>query len=520
MRRSEIATLLLSATMATTLAMTLLSGPGSAAPENPGSGPGSVILPPQADDAASSALKRAEAALTGAGTPSPGTVESPTLALLDLRRAYPDLTRAEQRRADQLLARPTADEFSDPVLEWGTDESPASPSCAEHICVHWTTETHVPPPGWVETTLAEMEAVWDFEVETLGYRAPAADGTRGDGDGTTGLFDVYLSDLGPKGYYGYCIAENPISGQPQRKFGFCVLDNDYVGYPKPGLPSLQVTAAHEFFHAIQFNYDVDEDNWIKEATATWIEERYADQVNDSRGYLKYGQLGKPAKPLDTFGGLTHYGNWLFFERFSAKYGVSAVRSIWNRLDATVGKPDQYSMQALKGFLKARGSSFPSFYAAFAASNLIPGRTYSEGSAYRASPFADTFKLKAGRTAIRPQTRKLRHLASASYRFKAAKSLRSARRLRIVIDGPKRATAPVVVAYTYFKSGKITKKTIKLSKSGAGSAKVKFNRKKVKKVTLTLVNASTRYSCGDGVYSCQGAAKDDPVKFVFRVRALR
>ena len=43
---------------------------------------------------------------------------------------------------------------------------------------------------------------------------------------------------------------------------YCVLDNDFsaaeFGYPDPTLP-LRVTAAHEFFHAIQFAYDLYED---------------------------------------------------------------------------------------------------------------------------------------------------------------------------------------------------------------------------------------------------------------------
>jgi len=485
-------------------------------------------------------LAQAEAALAGvSGINAPGVpgevpgapaLESPTLVLTELLGVYPELSAAQRVRADSLLARPDGDGvLTDPIHTWATD--PDLESCGDHVCVHWTTDAeHAPPaaddlpvsgvPDWVDTTRDVMEEVWATEVDQLGYRAPAADAlpTTGADPADVPKFDVYLSELAPD-YYGYCVPETYVSGQSRRASGYCVLDNDFAEFPLGPLASLKVTAAHEFFHAIQFNYDFLEDGWLKEATATWMEERYADSVNDNRAYLKYGQLGKPRAPLDTYAGLAHYGNWLFFERLSAKYGVDSVRALWNRLDGSVGAPNKYSTQAIKGFLNARGSSLPSFYAAFAAGNLTPGRTYAEGSAYRASPLVDAFKLKAGRTSIRPQNKRLRHLTSASYRFKAAKSLRSARQLRIVIDGPKRATSPVVVAYTHFKSGKVTRTTIKLSKSGAGSGKVKFNRK-VKKVTLTLVNASTRYFCGDGVYSCQGEARDDAAKFVFSVRALR
>ncbi len=79
-----------------------------------------------------------------------------------------------------------------------------------------------------------------------------------------------------------------------------------------------MTAAHEFFHAIQFAYDFTEDPWLLESAATWIEERFADDVNDNRAYLKYGQAARSTTSLDLFdgGGLAHYGNWVFWEFLS------------------------------------------------------------------------------------------------------------------------------------------------------------------------------------------------------------
>ena len=112
--------------------------------------------------------------------------------------------------------------------------------------------------------------------------------------------DVYLANLGPLGLYGYCAPEDGLAGQLNRYTAYCVLDDDYTGFPLGPFPSLQVTAAHEFFHAIQFNYDTFEDRWLMEATATWMEERYADAVDDNRQYIKYGQTRKPGIPLDTF----------------------------------------------------------------------------------------------------------------------------------------------------------------------------------------------------------------------------
>ncbi len=41
---------------------------------------------------------------------------------------------------------------------------------------------------------------------------------------------------------------------------------------------------------MQYAYDAEDDRWLMEATATWMEERLADGANDNRQYLPYGQV--------------------------------------------------------------------------------------------------------------------------------------------------------------------------------------------------------------------------------------
>ena len=471
-----------------------LGGPGSAATTDEESQPAAMSAPTSTDPSA--VLENAEAALAGdpletpQTVPAPGDelapVESPSVALAELASVYEDLTASEQRQADALLARPdhSGVEYSDEVF-W-EDGAPTDVECTLHVCVHFVTDRDSPDfatRDWAVKTAIRMESVWEYEVTSLGYRAPAPDAMGGDS-----RLDVYLAQLWEFGYYGYCAPDSP--GRLQSS-GFCVLEDDYSEFVRSPEDNLEVTAAHEFFHAIQYNYDVTEDKWLMEATATWMEERYADSVNDNRQYLKYGQLGKPGVPLDRFGGLTHYGNWLFFEKFSQKYGVDAVQSLWNRLDASPGARNQSSVQAIRRFLEARGTSLRKFYAWFAAGNLAPGRAYSEGNQYRATTFFDTFKLSQRRREVALQLAELRHLTSKSYRFKAGPSLHGKWKLRIRVDGPAKRTDPGAVACVYFKSGKLTKKFIRLNKSGVGSTRVKFNPAKIRRVTLSLVNASSR-----------------------------
>ena len=63
-----------------------------------------------------------------------------------------------------------------------------------------------------------------------------------------------------------------------------------------------------------------------ETTATWMEERVFDAVDDNRRYLRLGQLGFPKRPVDIFEdfGGAQYGNWVFFEYLSHRFGNAYV----------------------------------------------------------------------------------------------------------------------------------------------------------------------------------------------------
>ncbi|MFZ2502948.1 MAG: MXAN_6640 family putative metalloprotease [Nocardioides sp.] len=482
----------------------------------------------QSDRAANAAIERAQSIFAGGDARSergqqPTSNDEPeslSLALADVFAALPTLSGAERKAAENLLARPdgSGTGTSNDAVAWNVAASWHRTTCGTNVCVHYVDpgsgSTHAPPSAsWAATTLTELQNVWTYETSTMGYRAPATDATVG-GDSR---FDVYLANLGALGLYGYCAPEYRVPGQDFRASAYCVLDDDFVEFPLGPLPSLQVTAAHEFFHAVQFNYDAAEDAWIMEATATWMEERYADPVNDNVAYIRHGQIGRPTVPLDTFGGLGHYGNWVFFERLSQSYGVGAVRSIWSRLDATTGAPDQYGIQAIKSFLTASGTTLPKFYANFAAGNLAPAKVYSEGSLYTATKTVKNFKFKR-----KGQTKSVkagvRHLTAKSYRFKSKVS----GKIKFTIKGPKSKTGPAVLATIYKKSGAIKRKYIKLSGAGKGSGTVKFKTAKVSKVTLTLVNASTRfercYTAGTP-YSCSGVPLDDNSKFAVSARLV-
>ena len=259
------------------------------------------------------------AARRSTGEPGAHTSREATLVLRDLRAALPRLGATDRAAAESLLARPT-DGRADPEGTGYTTKSQRR--CRGHFCVHYVTSTSDrATSAWVDKTLKVMKKVWQREVGDLGYRAPLSDGALPSSrNGGNGKFDVYLADVGADLLYGYCSADFVLRKDRTRAGGYCVLDNDFSKDQYGGKPgkTLAVTAAHEFFHAIQFGYDYYEDRWFMESTATWVEERFADGVNDNRQYLAFGQVAAPDTSLDLFerGGFAHYGNWPFWEHLS------------------------------------------------------------------------------------------------------------------------------------------------------------------------------------------------------------
>ena len=495
MRR--LVTLVLAAAVPLTLA---LPGAVAAGPRTP--------APPAAP-----VVQQARAALDG----TDGTADTDvSMAMRDLYLARPDLGAADQRRADALLGRPTDAENPDnPNTASYPPGAPQAQLCGPHVCVTYLTAGEgSATAAWAAQTLQVMETSWTREVDQLGYRAPAGDGAAG-GDGR---FDVYLADVSSQGYYGYCVPEAPVAGQRYLAQAYCILDNDMLGFPMDPVSSLRVTAAHEFFHAIQFNIDAAEDKWWMEATATWMEEQVAGDVDDNRQYLPVGQLGRPGLPLDSYSGsLPMYGNWIFVQRLAQSYGVDSVRQVWAQLDAANGAPDRYSISGITTYLKSRKTSFADFYASFVESNMIPQKKYAEGASYKASPVTAKVTLtgKKRRTGVRKL--ETPHLSSTSLRIKPGKGINGKRKLLVSVDATRgRKASPVARALVFTKKGAVSKTTIKLNKKGKGSKLVTFNRGKVRYVVLQLSNASTRYSdcvSAGTTWACGGRPKDDKQKFV-------
>ncbi|MCW2798360.1 MXAN_6640 family putative metalloprotease [Nocardioides sp.] len=515
MRRS-VATVL----VALSTALTVLPATTSSATNGTGS-PAARPTGRVVEQRAARALDRVTNLLAGTATAAPtGSRPDASLAMLDLFRALPDLSGADRAKAQGLLARPTdgpADQYGDGYLV------PARKKCSTKFCIHWVSSTADAPPNqkWVNKSLGIMNKVWRAEVQKLGYRAPIKDGSHGGNS----KFDVYLKELGGQGLYGYCAPEYTVKGEKYIASGYCVLDDDFARsqFGRAPIKSLRVTAAHEFFHAIQFAYDDTEDHWFMEATATWMEERFADEVNDNRQYLPYGQVKDPGSSLDIFNqnGFNQYGNWPFFEYLSEKYGNGVVKSIWNKAYAGKGAPDAYSIQAVKQVLDQK-AGFANVFRSYAAANTNPSGAYAEGSHWPSAAISKTWSLgKSARVAKR--STHIDHLASRNFVIKPDNSLQGSRwQASVTVNAPSAGSTPAAYLIIKKSQGGSIRKGIPLSDKGYGKVTFSFSRASVKSATITLVNASTRYRCWrqNAVYSCQGKPLDEAKGFGFKATVFK
>src|SRR4051812_14116316 len=327
----------------------------------------------EAPDSAHALLRKAEAVTSGEDrTRGPEL----TMLLKELAVKLPDLSGGERTRARQLLARPTQGQGSRADLgEYSVDEQ--APLCSAHFCVHYVATTRDKPAGasYVQTVSDVFEHVYQAENVEMGWRAPKPDGARGCPGSAPSCMDrtdVYLQDIGGDGLYGYA-APDP-NQDTYQQHAYLVVDNDFAEpvftetYPDPVLP-LEVTAAHEYNHVLQYAYSVAQETWMYEASASWMENQVYPDINDYFQYMRSWAslttlpLTNEVGASDQFNGKT-YGNAVWNQWVSAKFTPDTVRGAWE--NALKVRPRGFSPNAYDAALRVHGSGFFKAFTGFAA----------------------------------------------------------------------------------------------------------------------------------------------------------
>ena len=84
------------------------------------------------------------------------------------------------------------------------------------------------------------------------------------------------------------------------------------------------------------------------------------------------------------------------------------------------------------------------------------------------------------------------------------------------------TGPAAHLQVWRRNGSVTGRPIVLDSDGVGRERVRFYSRQVRRVTITLANASTRYRCGRGgpTFACEGRPRDQRLHFDVAARVVR
>ncbi|HET8955450.1 MAG TPA: MXAN_6640 family putative metalloprotease [Solirubrobacterales bacterium] len=399
-----------------------------------------------------------------------------------------------QSRPTEDRQRPT--DVRDPNRNaYSVPESPTSPACSRHFCVHWVDQGLDAPepadadgdgvPDFVERVLRVAERVHSVENGRLGWREPRSDGRQGGRNGKT---DVYLSQIGGE-LFGYAA---PDRGQatkqhriPRRLHGYLVLDNDYSAFEFPGtkpLADLQVTFAHEYNHILQFGYDAYQDPWFAEASATWVEDQVYNGIND---YLRYVRrwVRLWETPLTT-SSIKEYGSAVWNQWLARRYGPEVVRKAWaGAIDA---RPGGFSVGSYERALRSSGpSDFSHDFARFAAAlpEWRTGKGFRESRLYPDPPRQGRLPLDGTRL-----TRLLNHTTFQLLRVRP----RRGRAVAVHLTAP-RGTAAGVALVGRTGSERHGHPAVRLAYApGGGSLTVRLRRPgRFKRITAVIINADAR-----------------------------
>lgn len=260
-------------------------------------------------------------------------------------------------------------------MAWGIGSSFASEACtrivqederpqlsgatkqheAEFFIIHYTLQGYDATTKYYVEKLAEaLEKSFDVQINQLGWRLPPFD----CGEGGDTRLDVYVMDISD-GAIGYAVPEQVIGDNPNTQaielyasYTYLVIDNDmsFTDY-RTAIDVMQVTAAHELHHNIQFGYDVNESyEGLYESGASWIETLVYPETAEVYDYLldllPTTDLCLGAMPRGY--GTRIYAEWVMLDSLARDYGMNSYRDVWEYLAIAEGMEGFYTSLARLG----------------------------------------------------------------------------------------------------------------------------------------------------------------------------
>lgn len=149
---------------------------------------------------------------------------------------------------------------------------------------------------------------------------------------------------------------------------------------------LKVTAVHEFYHIVQYEYTPSLSGYHAwyELSATGMEERLAPEVNDYFQYLPFNVQRNHDVPLTVTNSLANYGNAIFHVFLTKARGPGFDRVIWEHLGDNSLTPRNHLGNALLAMAGSQ-SAWDSLYTAYASAVSIAGTPGATNSPLAFSP---------------------------------------------------------------------------------------------------------------------------------------
>jgi len=276
-------------------------------------------------------------------------------------------------------------------------------------------------PDYIELVGSSFDEVKNITCNVRGFKTPIIDSGKD-------VLDVYVYNL--DGKYGVTVASKYYgggSGIPRRASSYICIDNNYSrskGFKLSRDDCMRVTVAHEFFHSVQYAYNLDADKWWKEACATWNEDEIYSSVNDYVQYLR-NYFANPQKSLEE----DTYSRVLFAKYLSEKWGgYEIIRRIWE-IQATRYRK---SINAIDAALRERfgNEDIGSVFDGFTAWNFNPAQYYKEGAEWNESV---SITNKYSEYPVSETQGTLNHLA-ANYQLFKLGNISKGKTLKITFDG--------------------------------------------------------------------------------------
>ncbi len=221
---------------------------------------------------------------------------------------------------------------------------------------------------YIDTVCSVFDYVYQIEIEKIGFRAPRTDLYEQD----CKLYDIYVKDqIEDEEAYGYTtpLKSYKTNGNFPKWYSNITIDNNYSPldtiirnsqkhplFATTGSDALKVTAAHEFFHAIQFAYADDIKNGLNtfsvyEMNSVCMEIIVYPEIEDFLIYVNnlFKDISKYI--FSNSAAVNGYRYGIFFYMLSQKYGTDFLLEFWQ----TVEKGDM-CFEALDNLLLSKESS--------------------------------------------------------------------------------------------------------------------------------------------------------------------